>query len=281
MTALLFSNFDIPASALLVSPEHLPHEDHAIGNLIGGERWNLFRLNETAKDSFGADQFDTSFIFDLGDGNTKAVDHLIIARADMLQALSLSGRVDLTGGSDGVTFGTTALSDTSFDTATLYGPRSHDYISELSVSTACRYWKYFVDANTTTIFCHSKISFGRALDLGKDPDFYTIDRVPAKDATWYADSGAAYQVRIDEGIYRATFEWVNLTASVINSFMSTIGRYGTQNPFFLYTSAADAQHHLLDDARVLHARLVPGTAKATRRSGAYWKLEATFEEVLG
>lgn len=167
--------------------------------------------------------------------------------------------------------------DTSFASATLYGPRSNDYVGTLTASTAYRWWsvEYY---GTSQKFCRSKESFGSWFDIGHDVSTYEIDRIPAKEARWYADSGMEYQNRISEEIYRITMTWKHVTIANATAFMNQIARYAHRASFFLYTTA---EHKLLDNQRVLHVRIVPGSIRREDALYNYQNITVQFEEVIG
>ena len=62
--------------ALTLGLSHTEDSDFPASNLIFGPKGNFFRLAAAATGTLGLD-------FDLGSGNEKAIDHLILARADL------------------------------------------------------------------------------------------------------------------------------------------------------------------------------------------------------
>jgi hypothetical protein len=270
-STLLISAFDIPAASLYISPAAAADEDLNEWNLQAPNRYSLFQFNAAAASN--------SIRHDLGSAVTKSVDHLIIARADMLKTAGVTS-ITLSGGSDGATFGTTAHTNASFASATLYGPRSNDYVTEIATTSALRWWKMAYVA-TSTKFPHSKLSFGSFFDFGCDVGSYSIDRIPAKEARFYTDAGSQYQSRVSEEIYKFTMTWNKVTVAKMTTFMSTIARYAHRLPVFLYTTTAGNRHELLDSQRLIHARIVPESIQ--RKDAHYDRQQITieFQELLG
>lgn len=267
-STLLFSTFDVPFNSINISPAATSDSDLSIYNWIGGRRYSYGQ--------FAAAAASNSVRFDLSSSVTKSSNHLIIARADILKTSGTTA-VTLSRGTDGVAF-TTEYTDASFASATLYGPRSDDYLAEFTASSAYEWWKIAFTAASSK-FCCSKISFGTAFDIGKNVDDYKVDRVPAKEALWYSDAGSEFQTRVEEEVYRFYFRWKGVTASNSGTFFNTIGRWGYRQPFFLYTPSAGNQHVLLDNQRVMHVRLLE--ARKTSDKNNYHEIEASFEECLG
>jgi hypothetical protein len=271
-SSLLISALDIPFSSLWISPAAVADEDLNEYNLISKNRYSLFQFNAAAVAN--------SVRFDLGTAVTKAVDHVIIARADILKNAGVT-TITLAGGSDGITFGTTARSDAAFASATLLGPRSNDYVAEINTTSPLRWWRMSY-AGSSSKFCHSALSFGQWFDFGCEAGTQPlIDRVPAKESRFYADSGAQYQYRITEEIYRFTFTWSRVTNAKVLSFMNNIMRYAHRIPVFLYTTTAGARHELLDNQRLIHARIVPDSFVRHQTKADRNEITLTFEEIIG
>ncbi len=272
-STLLISAVDIPFSSLLVSPAAAADEDLNEYNLMAKNRYSLFQFATAATSN--------SIRWDLGTASTKAVDHLIIARADILKTAGATS-ITLAGGSDGATFGTTAITDASFASATLYGPRSDDYVAEISTTSPLQWWRMSY-VGSSSKFCHSKVSFGSWFDFGCEVGSYTIDRIPAKEARFTADSGAQLFSRVSEEIYTLRMTWNRVTIAKATSFMQNIARYAHRIPVFLYTTTAGGRHELLDNQRLIHCRIIPESIQISMPSNNYNWQEVTveFEELLG
>lgn len=274
-STLLLSAVDVPFNSLWLSPAAAADEDLNEYNLMAKNRYSMFQFNAAASTN--------SIRFDLGSSATKAVDHLIVARADILKTAGMT-TLNLAGGSDGSTFGTTALNNTSFSSQTLYGPRSDDYVVEISTTTALRWWRLtYTNASGSQKFCHSAASFGTWFDFGCEVGKYEIDRIPARNGEFYADSGALLTNRVNEEIYRFKFTWNVVTVAKATNFMQNIARYAHRIPVFLYTTTAGNRHELLDSQRLIHCRILPDSIRVSNPSQKYNRQEVTieFEELLG
>ena len=124
-STLLISAADIPFSSLWVSPAAAADEDLNEYNLMAKNRSSLFQFATAATSN--------SIRWDLGTASTKAVDHLIIARADILKTAGATS-ITLAGGSYGSTFGTTAITDASLASAKRDRPRSDYYVAQISTT---------------------------------------------------------------------------------------------------------------------------------------------------
>jgi hypothetical protein len=271
-SSLLLSAYDVPFSSLWISPAAAADADLTEYNLISKNRYSLFQFNAAAVAN--------SVRFDLGSAVTKAVDHVIIARADILKTAGAT-TITLAGGSDGATFGTTAINDASFASSTLKGPRSNDYVAEISTTSALRWWRMSY-AGSSSKFCHSALSFGQWFDFGCEVNSQPlIERVPAKKASFYSDAGSQWNVRLSEEIYRITFRWERVTNAKTLSFENSILRYAHRVPLFLYTTTAGGRHELLDNQRLIHCMIVPDSYKRMETTANRVRIDLTFEEILG
>lgn len=244
-SSLLISNGDVPYNSLWVSPSVAADLDLNEYNLIGGPRYAFFK--------FGTAATSNSVRFDLGTGTTKACNHLIISYANLLIGAGCT-TLTLAGGSDGSTFGTTAYTNSSFASATLYGPHSNDLLVEFNATIALEWWKLSY-SGSSSVSPQSTVSFGSAFDFGIDLDQYKIDRIPPQEAYFIANSGAQYQSRTSEEVYKFTFTWTKLTSSTVQTFMNTIGRFMHKQPVFFYTPAVNARFELLDNQRIVQCMI--------------------------
>jgi len=268
-TSLVISYPDIPFQSSYVAPSATYAEDTPSYNMIAGSRASIAELSTAAASA--------NVIFSLGTTYaTKGgkVDHVIIARADKLQTGTSSWT--LARGTDGSTF-TTETNDASFSSATLYGPNSDDYVKDITLSSAFEWWKFTWTSGSTSKFPTAKLYFGQWFDFGIEPDWYSMQRIPAKEATWYAGSGAYYSARLDVPIYRFTFRWEHVSDTLVNSFQTKLARNAYRCDFFLYTRV---QHEVLGNQRLVNVRMTDWSIENNEKSD--WNtIEATFEEVLG
>ena len=233
---------DIGANAITIEPSGTIAEGFDKFNWFKGTRRYLRGRLATAAAS-------PSIIIDLGTGYASVqntCNHLIVARADLLKA---SGVTEiLLDHSDNGTSWTNDVD--AFMTDTMWGPSSADSISYGTATTAHRYWKiYFAISGTSAIEC-SAFQFGLSQTFRNSPS-YTIERKPV-DASWQAPAGDTHFVRTQSPRYKISLTWEGEYDATTKAFLNNIARWKDERRFFLYTTA---QHQILDDKRVSHAKL--------------------------
>lgn len=269
-TSLLISFPDIPRKAVYLASQQATATDKGQENLILGER---SAICETASATTSQ-----RFTFGLGSGYAAKggkADHIIIARADKLQS-GLMTQLDIKRSADNSTF-TTEQTDASFSTATLYGPNGHDYILDFTQSSAYEFWRVDFTSASGATFPVSKVFLGSWFDFGQEPDGFSIERVPAKEAVWYASSGALYTARLELPVYRFSFTWEHVSDAVVSNFQRDIAKISHKATYFLYTRT---QHELLGNQRLVNVRLVNWSVTTGEKIN-WQNLTANFEEVLG
>lgn len=268
-TSLMISYADIGASSISVTATPAADLDYPEYNLVLGPRYWRFRLASNASS--------VAVVYDLGT-RTRAVDHIVIARADVLQAAGCT-QIVLASSPDGSSW-TTRYTDGSFASATLLGPGPYDYYAAISATPAARYWRLTYTAPGATEFAHAKVYFGTLFDFGQEPDTYTPDRRPLTEDEYVSASDAVSLLRTDESVYRFDFTWLNITDATAESFMSLIVRQAQRAPVFLITRS---QHEVLDQRRVLHCQLLQDSVRVdqptTRKDRN--RVQASFVEILG
>lgn len=241
--------------------------DAILRNTIYGERYQLHRGTPDGS-------FVLGHVCDLGAAVTAACSHLIIARANTLRSGDTIGTISLDGSNNDSAYTTAHTTDLS--SATLYGPRSEDYIATFSASSAFRYWRWYSIGTTTATRTVSKYYFGAAFHMGSEPEFQ-YDLVPF-DSEYYGESGERDMFRHDLPIYRIKLNWTRVTDDKVTEFNNSIVRYSHRHRFFLYTTD---QHQVLNNVRVLHCKLIRSNTSNAKRKVDYNDIEAEFEEVLG
>lgn len=279
MTNLLFSHFDIPQAAVSVTASTPAAANTAIAqtqpywNAIGGERHSLVYL----EDGDGMGSVEPNIAYDLGSSTTKSANHLIVARADLLSASAVE-HVYLQRSSDGSSW-TSEIDVTSF--ASLYGPNSHDLLSEITATSAYRYWRLLITGSTEDfgLSIFSKASFGTAFDIGVDVDDYLVKRIAPTPGAWISDAGVEYKNKVGEPQYFFRFVFKGVTNAKAQEFYNNIVRWSRTRPVFLYTPASGGRHELLDTQRVIHARLTEYERHIS--TDDYNVINCAFTEVLG
>jgi hypothetical protein len=268
MTSLLICYPDIPYNAVTITPSATTDTAQNEFNLTAGPRSNGFAL-ASAGTTLTLD-------FDLGAGfatEQNTVNYVILARADKLQAGAMS-QLLIRSSSNGSVW-TTRITQSSFSSATLYGPRSDDYIQLITATSAFRYWR--ADYTTTSSkLPHSKLYFGTYFDWGREPSTYKISREASGDLLRMS-SGAQYGERIEEPRYFFEFTWYGITDAKIQSFQTAMAKsYYRANGVFLYT---DSLHHVLDNQRLVHCRMLEPRARKIHNN--YYEVTIAFEEMIG
>lgn len=267
-TPILIGFSDIPFASDTISATRTYDDFTQLWNTVGSERYAFAQLTAAAAN--------VAISYDLG-ADTKAASFIYLARADSLKA---SGCNDLLlEGDDNSGFASPeSYHDASFASATLYGPRSHDYIATFAATAAYRYWRVTLATASTSKFPVSKIYFGTMYDCLKAPDSFEYDRVNVAESSWYASAGTKYSVRSDETIYRFKFGWKGVTDEKIEEFQNSIGRYAHRNLVILY---AQSNSQMLDGNTVVMCRITDARARKTGDIADYNELEIEFEEALG
>jgi len=263
-TSLVISYPSIPFAAPYINVSAASNPYRPEYNLIAGERYLTFEKSAAA----------TSWDITFGLGSTtKSADHLILARADILQSLGVTD-LTLSRSSDDSAY-TTELTTAAFASATLYGPDGNDYIAEFTATSAYQYWKLAL-SGASCKFNFSKLNVGTFFDFGVEPSAYEIDKPPAREAAFRSDSGALRMARTDQPRYFVRLAWSHVSDALATSFMQNIERYKHINPVFLYTRSV---HAVLDNQRLLNCWLLNATSRYIEPG---WnEVTADFVEVIG
>lgn len=276
-TNLLILTPDIPASAisfinyastLASSPNET--EDYYFYNTFRGERFQTW--------AGGYSDTEHSGIYDLGSGQTKTANFIVLAKLDYLQSLypGVDVSYSLMTSSDDITYGYADVGTLSG--LTLLGPEANDYAKVFTTSSAYRYWRIRLSAASSFQHKIGKIYFGTATDLEQDPETYKITRVFPDDAVFTTDSGARHLARTANSKYRLEIQWTGITDAKVKEFVDNVWAKRHSTPVFLYTQS---YHDILDNQRLLHCKLIEATIDNINGIPDYNNISATFEEILG
>lgn len=149
-----------------------------------------------------------------------------------------------------------------FDTKTLTGPASEDYISKFATtagSTGVTVSFFSREASKRPL---GKLYCGNTFDMGRDPEYGLAQKIGVNDR------------KDRRGRYEITLSWGGVTDAKRNDFISKIVRFKDINPVVLY----DQNNYILNDFSTLHCELrdveiEPQTTNTNR-------ITATFEEVI-
>lgn len=241
-------------------------------NTINGPRHNWYRSGTSSSVGHWLK-------YGLTSGTTSTVDHLLVARADYIHAKSptIEYTVAVARSSDNVTY-TEETSTPDISSYNLLGPRAEDFIIEIPLTSAYRYWRLEFVLSSASDFRCSKIHLGTFFDFAKEPVEYKPERIPASQSSWIASSGAQYLLRLDEPIYKLDVVWDGITDDLTTSFINKIVRYRHINPVFLYTRY---KHAILDNQQLLHCQLTDFKTSQDKKIKDYNRIECTFEELIG
>lgn len=210
-------------------------------------------------------------VYDLGSAGGSAADHLIIGRADLLQADNVTA-VRLRHSADNVSY-TTAFDNTTFDTETLVGTKSQDYIETFTETASRRYWELRLTAGSASKFTCSKIQFGKFFEFAYDVYRYTSSYVQ-KSKPFMAADGSLYYTKTQEDAYQYQLEYKGVTDTEANNFESYLfepDKYGG----FVYTAG---ETNLLDEHTLLHYKVA--SYRLTKTWNEWNDLAITLEEQL-
>lgn len=259
----------IPFNSVSITPSVAANVDNNEWNLVAGPRYQRFY--------YGATAASRSTVYDLGTTYTSknsTVDHIILARADFLKTDGCTDIV-LASSPDNAAW-TSRITISSFGSATLVGPRAHDYVATTTETAQIRYWRVTYSTGGSSIaYRHSKCYFGKFFTFDYDPA-YEIDMIAAEQSYWYAASGAAHFVRPSEPIYRISLNATAVSDTTVKSFEDNIARYSHRCPVFLYDVGVPA---VLNNVSPIHAWLVDYSVEKVAYN--YNQIRAVFEEAIG
>lgn len=247
--------------------------DQPTFNIFRGEKWHYWRSSSNATGHYVS--------YDLGPSVTSTASFLAVARADnAITRAGLAIRLRLQAGTDGSTFGTSAV-NAAISANDLLGPRSEDYFTTFSATSAFRYWRFAIeDQALTTAFpllC-SSVYFGTLFDMGVELSDYEVDFITSVNDEFRGDTGAFVPTRLDFPRLRIVLRWEGVTDAKKKSFLDTIYSRRVTTPCFLYTTTF---HDPLDGNRVVYARL-EDAAIVTPVDRTDWNVvETSWVEAIG
>lgn len=175
---------------------------------------------------------------------------------------------------------TAAILDThTFNSATLTGPRSEDYFTTLTPTSAYRNWWVTIiqDASSANqTFRFSKLYLGSLLDLGKSPHAFSFNKTAKGTSRHIADSGATHLIRNYPVRYSNEFTFRGITDAAAKEFQDEVADFAKNDLFILYTQG---QHHMLDQHRVMPVECK--SARARKIYTDYNEINVSFDEVVG
>lgn len=267
---------DVPVSSYVVTTSAAYDSDYPLVNTTTGMRWGYGQL--------AANGTSVSITYDMGTSNSRTVDHLILGGCQALKSNSVT-QATLQGSNNGSTWTDQLGTASGFQTRTFNGPDGDDVIFTAAYNdqyaatlAAYRYFKVTL-AGGTHKFPVSKIYFGAAFDMGKEPDNYDMEILTERDAdTWRYHRGNVIMSKAFYPKHRVTVEWDGVTDAKARSAYTTLLSRPSRDHVFLY--CATYQDPLYDN-RLLHCRVVDSECTSTRRKGSgNWNdITMVFEEL--
>jgi hypothetical protein len=271
---------DVPLSALTVTtnqPSSYFDTDYPVVSLFSGHRHNYFQL--------GINVSLLEINFDLGTGNSRSIDHLIVGGCQVLISDAIA-TARLQGSNDGVSY-TNILGGTSnFTSRTFNGPDSDDliytsaYNNTLTYSaTSYRYFKMILqESSGVSSFAFSKLYFGASFDMGMEPSTYDMEVTTENDSdTWKAERGHTLMTKAFHPKHRFTIEWDGVTDAKATEFQQRI----LSNPYrdYVWLYATTHQDPLYDN-RLVYCRVVDAECEIVKEEDNYNNIKAVFEESI-
>lgn len=289
-SSFLIFHPDVPSSALnitsLATPSGSPlyfDDDYQLVSSFYGETYNHAKLDTTLLTA-GTTGF--TFTFDLGTGNSRTIDHLVVGGVKSLLAANVSG-VYVQGSTNGTLWFNLIGTINNFQNRTRSGPYSDDIVFTASfndqiagAATAYRYFRFVVSGATpNTALAFRKLYFGTAFDMGKEPDNYNMEVSAEDDAdTWKYPRGHVIMSKAFYPRHIFTVEWDGVSDAKANEFATKILGDPYRSTVYLY--AENFQDPLYDN-RLIHCRVVADSCTISKDNETQgWNdIVAVFEEV--
>ena len=269
MSNCKISRADIPYFATTITPSSTVLDFCGVYNLASGQRWSHF--------AFDSNSTTRSIVFDLGPSYaTKGgtIDHFILCRADLLKAAGVTS-VTVASSPDNSVW-TTRAEELSFASATLYGPRSEDYIKTVTETSAFRYWRITYVSGSSIDFRHSKLFLGKFIDFDDSPDF-GWKYLERDSKEFVSSSGVKYFGRTEEQGQIFTITWTLQSDATIQNFYNKVLAYANSCPVVLY---APTETQILDGKVLVHADILE-VQEAPKIYSNFSNITVVFEELQG
>lgn len=265
---------EIPMAANAVDHSHTWGDSIRLNdynNARCGHRYQLATLNAAVNAT-------VTVGYDLGSGNTKTADFIIIARADLLLADDVTSVV-LKGSNDSPTWATTTTVRTvTLGSETLIGPADNDAVNDFTTSSAFRYWKVEYNVSASSALTHSKVYFGNWFDFGDTVQDISAVKIEPGSDDFRSSSGAIHSARGRSPFYRVTCQWRGVSDDKVRYFFANIAHnQHSRRGVFLYTRN---NHEVLDGHKLIHCKLVSASCP-DQLDTDFNIIDAVFEELPG
>lgn len=264
MSNILISYPQVPYDALYYVSTNAYADFRNEENLITGERYNYAHLNSATSGTIRTE-------WDLGASGSATIDHIIIARADLLVLWGVSP-VLIEGGNGSSPSYSTIYNDASFTSATLLGRRATDYYATFATSSAYRWFRYSLTSGGTGKFPSSTVHLGTLFDFDEDPDPQLTVLEPGLQKSVSVD-GTDHVFMTGDSRYQLDLEWAGVTDAKAETFMNDI----VPRKYVFIREVTD--YGTLQGAGLLHCEIVQ--AEHTDRKDGNNRIRARFVEILG
>jgi hypothetical protein len=269
---------DVTDSSLVVSSDSAFLEDYPLTSSFFGLGYNHAKL--------ATSQTSVAMTFDLGTGNTRLIDHLIIGGVKSLLTSGVTG-VYVQGSSNGSSWTSLMGTTSGFQTRTKDGPYSDSIIFTASYNdqiagaiSAYRYFKVIISgASPAAQLAFKKLYFGAAFDIGEEPSTYNLEVSAEDDSdTWKYPRGHTIMSKAFYPKHKVTVEWDGVSDSKANEFVNKILKDPYRNTVYLYTAT---HKDPLYNNTLMHCRVVADQCRITKPNDVLdWNdIVAVFEEV--
>lgn len=277
MTSFKILAPDIPIKALVVTPSATFDVDYPTISSFYGMSASYSQL--------AANGSSYSITFDLGTGNSRTIDHLVLGGVDGIKSIVSSVKVE--GSNNGSTWTDQLGRSSTFTSCTFEGPYGDDVIftktknDNLGATLAAyRYFRFTLTASSaTTKLPLSKLFFGAEFDMGFEPTNYNMEVLNEQDAdTWEYSRGHYLMTKAFYPKHRITAEWFGVSDAKANEFASTILDNPYNNSVYLYT---DTFKDPLYDIGLMYCRVVSDQCTITKANDIdNWNdITVVFEEI--
>ena len=200
-------------------------------NLFSGSRSDRFEIATASTTTL-------TISYDLGASTTKTASFLAIMRAKLLlrnncATVRLFG--DASAVKPGIPITTVTLS------STLMGPNDEDYFVEFAETAAYRYWWLeLVNEGTASKYNCSKVFFGKALDLGREPQL-PISILSTRQNAWSRETQ-----------HSVNLNFVDVTDAEQETFLNELMEISDVMPVVVL----DPNQVALNDSKGMHCKIV-------------------------
>lgn len=269
---------DVPAEALSMESSRVYALDYSPYSAFYGQGYLCAKL-ETAANS-------VSLTFDLGTGNSRTIDHLVLGGVKSLLATNVSKAI-IQGSNDSTTWANQLGTASSLSSRVKDGPRQDSIIFTQTKNddlagtlSAYRYFKFTMETSAgTSDFPLNKLYFGQAFDMGQEPSNYDLELVAERDAdTWKYARGHTIMSKAFYPRHRLTVEWDGISDAKANEFLNKVLLNPWRNTVYLYTQ--NYKDPLYDNT-LLFCRVISENCSIEKRNDVDdWNdIRIEFEEV--